>query len=243
MFNLKYEIDWSIPFRSPYDEWLLTGMVFTLALALITSVTSLTLGTFVAVLRMSKYKIFRIIGRIYVEIFRNIPGLFWLLFFYFVFPELLPFNWGEALNNYAHYAFVAAVLGLTFDNSPYVSDIIVSGIVSIPKGQKEIAVSTGLNTYQQWVHVILPQTFRVVLPPLGSRMMHNLKNTSLAMVIAVPELTWSTQQIESLTFRGVEATTIATVFYISISMCLIFLVSRLEKYLSIDRESIKMVGS
>jgi polar amino acid transport system permease protein len=212
-------------------------------LALITTLTSLALGTVVAVMRMSKFRVLRGIGRLYVEIFRNIPGLFWLLFFYFAFPEILPFGWGDKLNACTHYAFIAAVLGLTFDNTSYVSDIIRGGIISIPKGQKEAAVSTGLNVLQQWVYVILPMAFRNILPPLGTRMIHNLKNTSLAMVIAVQELTWTTQQIESITFRGVEATTIATIFYICLSMTLAAIIIRLEKYLVIEIESIKQVGN
>lgn len=192
-------------------------------------------------MRMSRYRVPRGIGRLYVETFRNIPGLFWLLFFYFAFPELLPFDWGDKLNNYIHYAFIAAVLGLTFDNASYVSDIIRGGIMSIPEGQREAAASTGLNVFQQWIYVILPLAFRTILPPLGTRMIHNLKNTSLAMVIAVPELTWSTQQIESITFRGVEATTVATIFYICLSMTLATIIIRLERRLVIDIGSIKQM--
>ena len=222
---------------------MITGIKITLLLALITTLTSLLFGTVVAVMRMSRFRVLRGIGRVYVETFRNIPGLFWLLFFYFAFPEILPFGWGDRLNAYTHYAFVAAVLGLTFDNTSYVSDIIRGGIMSIPKGQKEAAVSTGLSVLQQWIYVILPMAFRNMLPPLGTRMIHNLKNTSLAMVIAVPELTWTTQQIESLTFRGVEATTLATIFYICLSMTLAVFIIRLEKYLAIEIESIKQVGN
>ena len=212
-------------------------------LALITTVASLLFGTVVAVMRMSRFRVLRGCGRVYVEVFRNIPGLFWLLFFYFAFPEILPFGWGDKLNAYSHYAFVAAILGLTFDNTSYVSDIIRGGIMSIPKGQKEAAISTGLSAFQQWIYIVLPLAFRNILPPLGTRMIHNLKNTSLAMVIAVQELTWSTQQIESITFRGVEATTIATIFYICLSMSLAAIIIRLEKYLGIEIESIKQVGN
>lgn len=222
---------------------MITGIKITLLLAVITTVTSLFLGTIVAMMRMTKYRLFRAISKLYVEIFRNIPGLFWLLFFYYAFPEMLPFDWGETLNAHPHYAFIAAILGLTLDNAPYVSDIIRGGIMSIPVGQREAAAATGLSGFQQWRHVVLPLSFRNILPPLGTRMIHNLKNTSLAMVIGVQELTWTTQQIESITFRGLEATTLATLFYICLSMTLAAVLIRLEKHLAVSTAGVKQVGN
>lgn len=176
----------------------------------------------------------RVFGTIYVEIFRNIPGLFWVLFFYFVFPELLPAEWGSKLNNYEYYPVVAGILGLTVDNASYVSDILRSGRLAIPHGQREAAISTGLSRVQQYLHVLLPQMFRVTLPPLGTRMVHNFKNTSLCMAITAPELTWATQQIESLTFRGIEATMIATLFYVGLAGVMVAAIILLEKFLNID---------
>ena len=88
------------------------------------------------------------------------------------------------------------------------------------------------------IHVLLPQMFRVTLPPLGTRMVHNFKNTSLCMAISVPELTWATQQIESLTFRGIEATMVATLFYIALASVMVAAIILLEKFLKIDVTSI-----
>ena len=222
---------------------MIAGIKITLMLAVITTMTSLVFGTIVAIMRMSRYRLLRGISRLYVEIFRNIPGLFWLLFFYYAFPELLPFDWGDTLNAHPHYAFIAAILGLTFDNAAYVSDIIRGGVMSIPAGQREAAASTGLSGFQQWRYVVLPLTFRNILPPLGTRMIHNLKNTSLAMVIGLQELTWTTQQIESITFRGLEATTLATLFYICLSMTLAAVLIRLEKHFAVSIAGVKQVGN
>jgi len=217
---------------------MVTGVKLTLLLLITTSITSLALGTVLAVMRVSNIKSLRILGTLYVEICRNIPGLFWLLFFYFVFPELLPPGLGAKLNAYEHYPVVAGILGLTVDNSSYVSDILRSGKLAIPDSQKEAAITLGLGSVQLWLYVMLPQMYRVVLPPLGTRMIHNFKNTSLCMAITATELTWATQQIESLTFRGIEATTIATVFYIVMSGIMVLTVLGLEKYLKIDMTSI-----
>ncbi len=217
---------------------LITGVKITLLLLAVTTITSLCLGTVIAIMRISRIKILRILGTLYVEIFRNIPGLFWILFFYFVFPELLPYSLGEKLNAYLYYPVVAGILGLTVDNAAYVSDILRSGRLAIPHGQREAAISTGLNRVQQYLYVLLPQMFRVTLPPLGTRMVHNFKNTSLCMAITAPELTWATQQIESLTFRGIEATTVATLFYIVLSGIMVTIIILLEKYLKIGVSSI-----
>jgi polar amino acid transport system permease protein len=206
----------------------------TLFIAIITTITSLCIGTAIAVMRLSRFKILNIPSRIYVETVRNIPGLFWLLFFYFAFPEFLPFGLSEKLHAYRYYSIAAGIIGLTFDNSAYVSDIVRTGIMAVPRSNVEVAVSTGLNRFQQFRYVILPEAFRIVLPPLGTRMIHNFKNSSLCMVITVPELTWATQQVESITFRGLEVTFLATVFYLAISLTMARIIIRLERRLKID---------
>lgn len=238
ILDLAYEFDWSIPFQEPYLSMMITGVKLTLLLLVTTTFSSLILGTILAVMRVSRIRTLRILGTVYVEICRNIPGLFWVLFFYFVFPEILPYGWGNVLNQYDDYPVVAGIIGLTVDNSSYVSDILRSGRITIPHGQREAAMSSGLGRVQQWVYVILPQMYRAALPPLGTRMVHNFKNTSLCMAITAPELTWATQQIESLTFRGIEATAIATVFYIILAGVMVSIIIMLEKVLRIDVSSI-----
>ncbi len=217
---------------------MITGAKITLILLAATTITSLCLGTVIAIMRISRSTLLRSLGTLYVEIFRNIPGLFWILFFYFVFPELLPVEWGAKLNTYEYYPIVAGILGLTVDNASYVSDILRGGRLAIPHGQREAAISSGLGRIQQYVHVLLPQMFRAALPPLGTRMVHNFKNTSLCMAITAPEITWATQQIESLTFRGIEATTIATLFYIALAGIMVSMIIILEKVMKIDLSSI-----
>jgi polar amino acid transport system permease protein len=213
---------------------MITGVKVTLILLVSTTITSLLLGTVISIMRISRIKVVRMLGMLYVEIFRNVPGLFWILFFYFIFPELLPPWIGDKLNAYTYYPVVAGILGLTVDNASYVSDILRSGRLAIPHGQREAAISTGLGRVQQYFHVLLPQMYRAALPPLGTRMVHNFKNTSLCMAITAPELTWATQNIESLTFRGIEATTIATLFYIALASAMIAVIIILEKALKID---------
>jgi ABC-type amino acid transport system permease subunit len=177
-------------------------------------------------------------GTIYVKIFQSIPVLFWILFLYYIFPELLPSELGGMLNAYYYYPVIASIVGLTLDNASYVSDILRGGRLLIPQTQREVAIAMGLSRVQQHIYVLLPQMFRIMLPPLGTRMVHNFKNTTLCMAITAPELMWATQQFEALTFKGVEAIIFATVFYISFSLIMAASIIMLERHMKIDAASI-----
>lgn len=216
--GIRYDFDWGVVFREPYFDWFLTGLKYTLLLTVVTTVTSVVLGVVVGVMRSSENTWLRRVAGWYIETFRNIPGMFWLFFFYFAFPVFLPDSWSQPLNAYRHFAFVAAVLGLTFDNSSYVAEIVRAGIQGLAVGQTEAGRSIGLTDWQRYRYVILPQAIRIVVPPLGTRCIHNLKNTSLALVIGVPELTWTVRQVESITFRGFEMTTLVTAVYVTLCL-------------------------
>jgi len=196
------------------------------------------LGTGISILRTSRVRVFQWFGKLYVRVFQSIPILFWLLFFYYIFPELLPSSLGVRLNTYYYYPVAVSIVGLTLDNASYISDTLRGGKLLIPQTQRDVAIATGLNRVQQYMYVLLPQMFRLMLPPLGTRMVHNFKNTTLCMAITAPELMWSTQQIESLTFKGVETIIFATVFYVSLSITMASIVILLERRMKIDAASI-----
>lgn len=182
----------------------------------------------------------RKIAQAYIELFRNIPTLQWLLFFYFVFPQLLPESITVLLNNYKYYNFVASVLGISLSNAAYIAEILRGGIDAVPNGQLEAAHSLGLSKLDQWRFVIFPQAVRIILPPLMTRMMHNLKNTSLAMAVTVNEITWTTQQIESLTFRGVEVTIVATLFFIVLNALFAAMAFTIERVCFKERRTVSV---
>jgi polar amino acid transport system permease protein len=210
-------LDWSVFAEQQFQDLLLAGVLHTLLIAMVSTVLSLILGTLLAVARLARAPWLVWPSTAWVTLARHIPGVFWVLFFYFAFPELLPEAWGMTLNRWVHFALLAGIIGLTVDNATYVSDIMRNGVLAIPRGEQEAAKCCGLTPWQQWTCCLLPVTFRIVMPPLANRTIHNFKNSSLCMVIGVPELTWATQQIESLTFRGIEATLAATVFYILVA--------------------------
>lgn len=226
---LAYDFDWSFLVEPQFRALLLDGAAWTLLIALSSTLLSTVLGACIAAARLSSRLWLHLPATAWVAIIRHIPGVFWVLFFYFAFPELLPDPWSEQLNAWPWFAVCAGIVALTVDNSAYVSDIVRNGVLAIPRGEREAATCCGLTPWQQWMCCLLPLTVRVVLPPLANRTIHNFKNSSLCMVIGVPEMTWATQQIESLNFRGLETTLLASAFYIVIALGLGQLARRLEQ--------------
>ncbi|MBR0965672.1 amino acid ABC transporter permease [Bradyrhizobium diazoefficiens] len=213
-----YEFDWSLPFRSPFGGWLLYGLSVTLYLTLASTILSLLLGVLVAIGRFSASRLPRSLAAGYVELFRNVPTLFWIIFFYYVAPELVPADLSVSVNGWAGLPFAAALAGLALSNAAHVAELVRAGIQAIPARQKSAALALGVGPVALWIHVLLPQAIRFSLPALGPRMVHNCHNSALAMVIAVPEIVWQTRQIETTTFRGFEAVTIATLAFIVLTL-------------------------
>ena len=110
------------------------------------------------------------------------------------------------------------MVSLTIYTSAFIAEEIRSGILSIPKEQLEASRATGLSFIQAMSYVVLPQAFRIVIPTLISQFLNLTKNSSLAMTIGVMELTYMARQIESYSFRGFEAFTVATLLYIMLSL-------------------------
>lgn len=219
---ITYDFDLGILVRPEFATLLVDGVVTTLALALASGVLSFAFGAGLAMFRQAPARPVRWASNGVALVIRNVPALFWIMFFYFAFPELLPAAWGEALHGWAGYAFVAGVMGLSVDNAVYLSDILRNGMVNVSKGQREAAASCGLSRWQECIWILCPQSLRAMMPAIANRMVHNFKNTSLCVAIALPELTWATQQVESITFKGLEVTAAATLIYATGSLLISF---------------------
>ena len=239
VFDFGYEFDWSVlfTFNQTYGEYLglnlLKGLQVTVTISLISAGIALLLGTLFGLGRLSGFKPFYLFSTWYVEFFRNTPLLIQLFFWYFALPKALP----EVARNLVFsldYEFWSATLGLAIYTSSFMAEVIRAGVQSIPKGLLEAAYSSGLTYFQALRTVILPLAFRAIIPPLGSEFLNNMKNSSLAMVVGVAELTWQSQQIESLTFRGFEATTGATILYLGLSLCISGILNMINTRLRIE---------
>lgn len=221
---VNYEFNWMVVLTGEYRDWIIQGLIITLKISAISIVLSLLLGTVVTTLRMTKIRIFEWITFSYIEFFRNTPLLIQIFFWYFGSSMIFP----ESLNQwlYAHdYEFAVGVFSLTLYTAAFIAEEIRSGIISIPKEQMESSRATGLSFVQAMSYVVLPQAFRIVIPTLISQFLNLIKNSSLVMTIGVMDLTYMTRQIESYSFRGFEAFTVATLLYIAISLIISFAIT------------------
>lgn len=226
---MNYEFDWKLVTTGEYGQWILEGLVVTLKLSAISIVFALLVGTIIAVFRLTKFKPLEWFAIAYTEFFRNTPLLIQIFFWYFGSYSVLP----ESVNNWLYdhnFEFAAGVISLTIYTSAFIAEEIRSGIFAIPKTQLESSRACGLSFIQSMVHVILPQAFRIIIPPLISQFLNLIKNSSLAMTIGVMELTYMARQIESYSFHGFEAFTVSTLIYIAISLIVSFAVTQYNKY-------------
>ena len=225
---MNYEFNWMVVLTGEYRDWIIQGLIITLKISAISIVLSLLLGTVVTTLRMTKIRVLEWITFSYIEFFRNTPLLIQIFFWYFGSSMIFP----ESLNQwlYAHdYEFAVGVFSLTLYTAAFIAEEIRSGIISIPKEQMESSRATGLSFVQAMSYVVLPQAFRIVIPTLISQFLNLIKNSSLVMTIGVMDLTYMTRQIESYSFRGFEAFTVATLLYIAISLIISFAITLYNK--------------
>ena len=208
---MRYEFYWPVLWEHRLDLW--NGFVITMELFIVGTVLSVAAGIVVGTLGTFKNRWLRLFAEVYVEFNRNLPIVIQFFFLYFA----------VGLD-----AFTAGVVGLTIHQSAYMAEVIRAGIQSVDSGQFEAGRSTGLNTIGVLRHIVLPQAFVITLPPMTTQILEVLKNSAIAMTIAVPELTFQTQQIESYTFRGFEAATAATVVYLALAAVLVWGANRIE---------------
>jgi len=183
---------------------LLVGLGLTLKLTFFSGLGALCAGLVAALLSQSRSFAARAVARCYLESVRNTPLLIQLLFLYFVLAPLIGMD-----------AMTTAVLGLSLFEGAYVSEILRAGIVSLDHGQWDAARSLGMGTLAAYRLVILPQAVRRVLPPLASQSVSLVKDSSLASVIAIGELTLRGSIIVAETFLSFEIWfTVAALYWI-----------------------------
>ncbi len=200
-------------------SFLLDGLLVTLQIAVLAIVFSIIIGYILGIIRYSKIPgISKALGWV-IDIIRNLPLLLIIFFTYFALPQI-----GVRLN-----IFWAAVAALTVFESSMISEIVRGGLEAIPNGQTEAALASGLNKKQTMLFVLLPQAGRETLPSLVSQLIALIKDTSLATIITLPELTHNAKII-----YGQNTNYVIPMF---IAMALIYFVvcyslSRLSKYIS-----------
>lgn len=162
-------------------------------------------------------RIIKSIIALYVEYHRNVPTVVQIMVWYFGMPEILPKSLKLWINQ-GNSEFSFALIALSLNVSAYYYNDIRSGIKAIAGTQMEAARAVGLNSLQALKCVVLPQAVRIAVPPIINRSLILFKDTSLAMVIGVTELTYQVKRIENITFQTFQIFMISTVIYLVISL-------------------------
>lgn len=227
---MNYNWNWGILFQEPYFDWLLSGLWWTVSVALCAWVIAFCLGSVIGVMRTVPSKPVRAFATAYVELFRNIPLLVQMFLWYFALPEILPEDAGRFLKrDLPQPEFITAFVALGFYTASRVAEQVRAGIESIPPGLGNAAKASGLSTTQVYRHVLLPISFRIIIPPMTSEFLTIFKNSSLALTIGLLELTAQARQITEYTFQGFEAFAAATVIYVAIALIVTVLMIFVER--------------
>ena len=205
-------------------DLILIGLRTTLLVSLIALIGSLFIGTLMAIFQVSPIKITNRLATIYVEFFRNVPLLIIVMFFFVVAP----------IYGFKFDGFSAGTLGLTLYTSAFVADTVRAGIMGIPKGQMEAGRSTGLGYLQTMGYIVLPQAFKIVLPPLGNQFINLVKNSSVLAIVTGVDLMYQGDLIASTTFQTIETYTLIGLIYLCITLPISYLMKYIETKLALS---------
>jgi glutamate/aspartate transport system permease protein len=234
---MNYLWNWNIFFtvepvtNTIFLLYLLAGIFWTLSAAAISWTIAFSLGVLVGSFQTIGNQFIAKMCTAYVEIFRNIPLLLQMFLWFYVIPELLPYNMSQLIKNipYPWGPFITAVFCLGIFMSTRIAEITRSGINAIAKEQWEASYSLGMNKFLTYRMIILPQVLRISIPSLTSEMCNTIKNTSLALTIGLMELTGRARATQDFTFQIFEPLLFATLTYILINLVITFLMNLLEK--------------
>ena len=206
------------------DNWssFLTGFWNTILCSIIALIVSLILGVVFALLEVAPPKFGKVVARIYIAVFRNIPLLVIVMIFYLIVPRFFIKLSG----------FAAGTIGLTLYTSAFIAETVRSGINSVGDGQMEGARSNGMTYTQAMRYVILPQAMKIVIPPLGNQFINLVKNSSVLAFVAGFDLMYQAQLIAFATFRTIDTYVIVGIFYLILTLPLSYYMRHLEKKLA-----------
>ncbi|NLT94956.1 MAG: amino acid ABC transporter permease [Clostridia bacterium] len=197
------------------------GMTVTLTACAITFGTMI--GLIIAFMKIIKNPVLNFIGSIYTWVFRGIPLLVQLFIVYYALPMVI----GLTLD-----PFPAAVISISLCGGAYIAEIIRAGIQSVDKGQMEASLSLGMTYFQAMRRIIIPQTYRRLIPPMGNEFITLLKDTALVSTISMVELTRTAQIYAASHFKPFEMFITAGVIYLFLTTFFTLVFGKLESKLA-----------
>lgn len=215
-FDFRPEVMWeTLPL-------LVGGLELTIGITIGGLLLGVVLGVAAGLINAGKNRFLRLIATAYIEAIRGTPLIVQVMFLYFGLPLAL----GTRIPPVE-----AGVIAIGINSGAYIAEIVRGAIISIDHGQREAARSTGLNAFQCMLHVIWPQAFRRMIPPLGNQFIISLKDTSLLVVIGVAELTRHGQEIIYINYRAFEIWLTVALLYLCMTLSLSWALRMVEKRL------------
>lgn len=237
-----FALNWSAVLTPDALRLLLGGLLVTLLLALASGALAFGLAIGIELCYLTRPRT-RPALTVYTTVFRGVPALLWVLFFAFAMPMLVPeqprvtllfdnaaSQFVQAATGIHPYYFLALVLALSLNTSAYLADIVRAGLASVPPGQAEAGMALGLRRATVLHRVQLPQALIIGSPALLGRLIHNLKNTSLAIFLPVADLFSAVQTGASRTFRATEFLLVGAVIYLALAWTASVASSRLVRH-------------
>lgn len=191
------------------------------------------LGLFVATLRINKIPVIHQILSVYISFMRGTPMIIQMMLIYYGLPLLLEGMFGIDINSWEKLVFVE--ITFVINEGAFLGEIFRSAILAVPYEQTEAGYSVGLNRFQTFTRIVLPQAARIALPPYGVDIIGVFKNTSIAFMIGVVDIVGRAQSIKSSTGHGLEAYLFIAIVYVMISMVLKYAFNQLDRKLAYGR--------
>jgi polar amino acid transport system permease protein len=196
------------------------GLIATFSVTLISIFFALIIGLFAGLGRISPNKAINRLATVYVEIIRGIPLLVQLFYIYYALGPLLRLQGPPA-----------AILAMSICYGAYMAEIFRAGIQAVPKGQMEAALALGMSRSMAMRRIIIPQTVKIILPPIGNEFIALLKDSSLVSILAVSDLLRRGREYASTTFRYFESYTVIALIYLVMTLFFSRLVAMMEEKL------------
>jgi His/Glu/Gln/Arg/opine family amino acid ABC transporter permease subunit len=211
---------WNFGVVTQNIAYLLTGLRMTILLTVVSLLLGVLIGLLIAVARMSRFTILRVLGGFYVDVWRSTPFLAQILWVFFAFPILT----GISMT-----AFTAGVVTLSCHASAYLAEVFRAGVQSIPGGQRHAALALGMTRLQAARRIVLPQAITRMLPAIGNQAINLVKESALVSVINLQELMWYAQSLAGFTMRSVEILSAVALIYAALTLPQAFLVNYLHR--------------
>jgi len=222
LYSVLRRFNLDIAFMGSWLSFIMEGSAITFYVSAASIVLAMVLALLGALGRMSKNAIANAGSGFYISLIRGTPLLVQIYIWYLGLPRL-----GVVLDPR-----VAGILALGVNYGAYMTEIFRAGIQAVSRGQREAAQALGMSSGQTFRRIVLPQAFRIVIPPIGNEFIAMMKDSSLVSVMAVQELTWRANKVGRQYFRGMETFIIAAAFYWILTVIFQLLQGRLEEYLA-----------